>query len=312
MVVNQLETPQFIMEPVADGNGAAIIVVDFLQFTPGGRPSTVLAARNDGHAVYRVDPVSELTGVAGFHDPPELADGYSRAFPMSPGTPVTLIGYCSAAALALRIAEKLRHRSFPAAIVLIQPSFPPADISAGDFRQSGRNLGASPQTIPLDQAAPEAALSLVSEVLAADLAVAAARQSPGGLPDAAIYQQLIDRQRAWISFLLATCRDRDRPWQQDLRPGVLLDRDATAEAPWLPLPAGNITRLPVAEDALVTEDVLPQAVFGHPGSTSGRRDHVSGRPAPARHADDIVDSIPPGTGLRLRYAQPRRGSRRLL
>jgi hypothetical protein len=293
VVVNQLEMPRFTVESVAGGDGPALIVVDFLQFTAGRRPSTVLAARNHGHAVYRVDPISDLTGVVGFHDLPELADGYSRAFPMSLEGPVTVIGYCSAAALAVRIAEKLRHRWFPAAILLIQPTFPSADTITGDFRQFRADLGASPQPIPLDPMAPEAALSLVGEVLAGDLAAAVARQPADGLPDAAIYQQLIDRHRAWLSFLLATCRDRDRPWQQDLRPRVLLDRDAIAEAPWLPLPAGNITRLPVTEDALVTEDVLPQAVFGHPGGIGGRRHHVSGRPMSARHAADVVDSIPP-------------------
>ncbi|MGH3376853.1 MAG: hypothetical protein ACRDP6_19160, partial [Actinoallomurus sp.] len=96
------------VDRLAEGPGTPILVVDFVQFSATRPLSEELGEHSRGHPVYRIDPVTDLTGEEGYRPLDALVDGYAAACAGHglPGGRLLVVGYCSAAPLALRLAAR--------------------------------------------------------------------------------------------------------------------------------------------------------------------------------------------------------------
>lgn len=191
-----------VLERLAAGPGDPLLVVDLLQFTGAIELSAVIAAASNGRAVDRADPVADLASRRSYQPLDALADGYARAWLRGVAGPqVTVVGYCSAAALAVLIAARLA----PAAevtTVLVEPMWPDDEMVSAGFAAIRATLGAREGSGPDLGAEPAVALAAMDQALGADLAAAARAR---GLDEAgAAYQDLLGRYRAWLGFLLAS------------------------------------------------------------------------------------------------------------
>src|SRR4051812_26105566 len=112
-----------------------VLVLDFAATRGQDRLHAAIAAAAPDWPVSRIDPVRALAR----HDPPiavpELAAELAGDWPAAPRTPI-VVGYCSAAGLALRLAGRLG-----APAVLVLPALPTHALVAAEFGECVRALG---------------------------------------------------------------------------------------------------------------------------------------------------------------------------
>ncbi|MBV9821597.1 MAG: hypothetical protein JO144_05085, partial [Actinobacteria bacterium] len=144
-----------VPERLSGGSSASVLVVDFQPFATGRRLGELLAADPGQRdlSVFQLEPARDLGGLGGpagldYRTLDDLAAGYAEALLAEDRTPVsTVLGYCSGALLALRIAERLAaHR--PVGVLLLRPSWPEAQTIAGMLARIRSELTASPGAAP--------------------------------------------------------------------------------------------------------------------------------------------------------------------
>ncbi|CAL9444062.1 hypothetical protein SUDANB95_02294 [Actinosynnema sp. ALI-1.44] len=253
---------------LSTGDGAAVLVADFQPLTASPRLSRLVSDIATGHPVYQVDPRGAVSGDRLYAALPELAEETAATFlatepPEAAGRPVFVVGHCSAAALSLRIADRLAGEREVTA-VLVQPSWPGDDHVTERFAEFQGKLGVGGEACPDLDGDPWATITGMEQLMTDGLAAVAKRLGLGKPPLA--FAELQVSYRTWLAFLLA-CRN-DRP--------VKLPADAVAievlsDDPAFVLPGGAANRCRVT-----------------PPPPADRPDAVT--PELAKHVLDLVDS----------------------
>ena len=182
------------VERLADGPGPQVIVIDFAQFSEENTLADTLAAHSYGHRLYLADPVAAASpeGRLG-----ALADAYAEEFDRLGLRPALLIGNCSAAVLALLVAERLREAGRPPAVALVEPTRVTGEHLRAELDRVRSGLGAGgPLPAELTE---EAVLATLESDLVAKLRA-------DGLPEEDVelcVGMLVERYRSWFGFLFA-------------------------------------------------------------------------------------------------------------
>ena len=149
-----------------------------------------------------------------------------------------LVGYCSAAVLAVRIAERLAGGR----VVLARPSWPDTAMVAETLADVRAELGAAGEPPPELTGAASAVLDQVSDTLHRDLQALANLHGldPTGRP----LLELLERYQGWFGYLLAARAAVDGLREQARRPPTeLLVLAESAEQAAVPgLTAGSYQR----------------------------------------------------------------------
>lgn len=240
-------TPQ-VVEVIERGNQGAIAVVDFAEFTSRGTLAELIRRDLPDHTVLRIDAVTAVgTDLTDLHID-ELAA--RCADELAPGRPALVIGYCSAAALALRIAAVLAASGRAPAVALVEPTWLTPDHVRGELAQVRALLHAEGDYDgPLD----------IESLRAVLLADATRELRSQGLSEDEVEEcaeLLLPRYEAWFGFLLMTLRDAGG--SVGLAYGgpveVLLGRDSVPSVETSGATSFTVHRLPVgAADLLQSE-----------------------------------------------------------
>src|SRR5215471_3826984 len=229
-----MSTLMFKVDRLYGGGGTPLVSVDFQQFTVGDSAGEIFSRASSDHQVFRVDPVADLATAAGsIPTLPETAEAYAASLQeYSLGPQVTVVGYCSAAALSLQLAESLRQAPLDVTSLLIQSTLPTDASISADFARFRSELGETSPADSLSGMRAQAAADAAGKVLADDLTGFLTRQGLDLDVGRALYQELIARCQAWLGFLISTQTALAQPWRHGLRPRVLLDATGAAHLPW--------------------------------------------------------------------------------
>jgi hypothetical protein len=191
-----------IMQRLASGSGAPIVVADFQAFSTAPRLSEQLAERITDRPIYQADPVGVLSREQSYLTLPELATACSGELDsfLSAQDHVLVIGHCSAAGLALRISTLLKNTE----TILVEPTWPDSAHVGIRFADFQRNVGATELPCPDLDDEPLVVLAQMERALHDGLAKAAAAQGVSATSD--VFGDLLAWYRGWLAFLLA-CRN---------------------------------------------------------------------------------------------------------
>jgi hypothetical protein len=186
-----------------------VLVADARPFAAGPRLGDLLT--DGGLAVHQVDPVEGLADIG----PGGALDGLAKHYAATVSGAAVVVGHCSAAPLALRIAQLL---DFPAT-VLVRPTWPDRPLIGQILQEVRSGLRATDPT-PV----PET-LSDVDRVLDADLdrLTGAHGIDPAGGP----LRELRDRYQRWFGYLFAAADAAPVAWPRGRTVDVLADADTT-------------------------------------------------------------------------------------
>ncbi|GAA3462088.1 hypothetical protein ACFFSW_14305 [Saccharothrix longispora] len=193
---------------LSSGDGAAVLVADFQPLTPAPRLSRLVGDVAAGHPVYQVDPRGALSGDRLYAALPELADETAAAFRADESAAtgdrrVFVVGHCSAAGLALQIAERLAGEREVTAI-LVQPTWPGTDHVTERFAEFQGKLGVGGLASPDLDGDPLSCVAGMEQLMNEGLAGVATRLGLTKPPLA--FSELLVSYRTWLAFLLA-CRN---------------------------------------------------------------------------------------------------------
>lgn len=206
-----------VPQRLSSGTEASVLVVDFQPYATGRRLGELLAGEQLGLSVYQLEPARDLVGEPGYLPLAEMAAEYAESFTgLDRTASTTVLGYCSGAALALRIAELLAPDR-PVAVTLLRPTWPGLDTIAGMLAAVRAELGPATDPSPELSGAPDAVLTNIDRLLNAELRALAERY--GLEPDSGPLLELAERYRGWFGYLLAV-RDAG---SVSLAPGLALD-----------------------------------------------------------------------------------------
>jgi hypothetical protein len=239
-----------ILRQLAAGHSSPVLVADFQAFSSAPRLSALLSARIQGRPMYQVDPLGALSQERPYISLAELAADAVGSFLRSGPADgrVVVVGYCSAAALALHIATLLAG-SHKAAALLLRPTWPDDEFIKRQFATLAANLSAEHRPCPPLNGDPGRCVAGIEQALQAELEVVATSQ--GLDASAEVFGELLLTYRAWLAFLLA-CRN-DSPSELAGEAGiavtVLTDAPEGIVVPGLPPAACEVSRLPVLDEA---------------------------------------------------------------
>jgi hypothetical protein len=245
-----------ILQRLAAGAASPVLVADFQAFSSAPRLSHLVSDRTEGRPVYQVDPLQALS-----QDRPyisladlaaETADSFARSQPVD--GPAFVIGYCSAAALAVHIATLLA-RSREAHAVLLRPSWPGSEMIEGNFATLAATVGARELPCPDLDRDPDLCVRSMEELLRGGLAALAVSQGLDASADT--FGELLLTYRSWLAFLLACRNDSLAGWAGATTAVTVLTEDPdTVTVPGLSPGQFKVCPLPVLDgDNPVTPEV---------------------------------------------------------
>ncbi|SRR6266705_859558 len=251
----------------ADG-AEPVFVADFQRVSSTPRFGELLSVGHSGHPVYQADPVGYLAARSGYQPLAELAELYASAF-LGTGAverAVTVVGYCSAAALSLRIAERLA-RSCEVRAILVRPAWPDDVMIDSEFARLRVNLGAAKTACP-DLATDNASiLRRMEQLLRADLRTMITARN---LHEPSVLASgLHARSLAWLSFLLACREDVKAPWRGVPAPEVVTLPAGDALVPWIDPGAYPVTRISAADEGEEADRMLADLVLSRTRTGEG-------------------------------------------
>jgi hypothetical protein len=282
----------------ARSDHAAVVVVDFAATRRQDRLHAAIVAAAPRLPVSRVDPVRALATRERLVPLAQLGADVAAAWSTSPRPPI-VVGYCSAACLALRVADTLG-----APAVLVRPALPAPELVAAEFAECVRALGGTAKPWPT-LTGPKLIQWLRAEL--EDVADAFAVRMLNG--DGRISRQLGRHYAGWLSFLLSTADAAATPWSFDGRMSLVGDWTPHPPAWQLPVAARYEPAEPEPADAVTPAvlDAVLRAIEGarRPSLTGPRADvHDSqhgqsdGQPSEARGQFDQGTGRPRQTGER--------------
>lgn len=251
---------RFEPRQLTQGHAAPILVADFQPFSATARLSALLSANARANPVYEIDPIGCLSERDAFLALPDIAGEYVDAFQAADpaSSEFYIVGYCSAAALALHIA-RLLARTRKVATILVRPAWPDTAMVHRQFAMFRADLGGGQQGCPDLDRDPRHVIEEMEQVLQADLAaLATARGVKQTNPALAV---LLKRYRAWLAFLLATRNDQPLPWALQGRVTVLTGTAEPIDIPWGADGTSEITRLPSLDAEPFVSSELVDAVL---------------------------------------------------
>jgi hypothetical protein len=195
-------------ERLTVGDGRPLLVADFQPFSSAPRLSTLISGCAHGHPVFRLDPLAALS--AGGYRPLDAcaADFAGQYAAAADDRPVTVVGYCTAPALALRVGARLA-RTREVRAVLVRPEWPDTAWLVEQFAAFREDLGARPGPTPSLDGGEAQVIDAMTDVLRGDLAALAERRGLGAIPGA--LDELLAGYRGWLGFLLACAADPAAP-----------------------------------------------------------------------------------------------------
>ncbi|MFG2605963.1 amino acid adenylation domain-containing protein [Streptomyces sp. NPDC048514] len=183
------------------GTGRPVVVVDFNEFTARRTLSELVSETGSDRALFRIDAVNGPAAGTG-RGIAELADAYAAELNRMEVRPDVVLGYCSAATLALHLARALAGGDggrLPRTI-LVEPSWMTPEIIGEDVAALCAKLAGGPVEEYGGELSEEAILRRLRAALTEKLRADA-------VPEADIefcLPHLTDRYRAWFGFLLRT------------------------------------------------------------------------------------------------------------
>jgi len=265
--MTSLARDELLVQLLAPGGAEPVVVADFQPFSADPPLSQLLSGRTEGRPLYRIDPVNVLSQDQGYFTLPDLAAACADAFlrTASAAGRVFVIGDCSAAGLALRIAELLAASRAVTAL-LVRPTWPDEQHIKAQFAAFQANLGAGSHECPDLDEDPRLSLARMEEILRGELARMAASI---GLASTDAFGDLLTYYRGWLAFLLACCNDRPvapaagKATVKVVAPGAV----AGAAIPGLSPHAYQIIRIPAADQqdaaqVAIADFVLTQIAAG--------------------------------------------------
>jgi thioesterase domain-containing protein len=185
------------------GEGPDLVVVDFVQFSTGRSIGDALVAALPGRTVLRVDTVADL-GETGYVELSALARSYAKALAAQAVTPLVLVGYCSAAPLAIAIGAELQDAGVAVAeLLLVTPSFPDRTQVTAELREILTDFELSADTTPELPAEATDAAARVRQLVVDCLTQAAVAQDMSAFEAEILVEELGKRYIAWLAYLIA-------------------------------------------------------------------------------------------------------------
>jgi hypothetical protein len=252
------------LERLAAGAGRPIVVVDFLPFSSANRLGQLLCAHRADQPVYQVDPVTDLAACRGYLPLSALADAYADALAAEglAHRPAILVGYCSAAVLALEITARMAPQG-KACAVLVAPTWPDSAMIAAEYCRFRADLGGTGPDLPGCAAeGDDAQYQKMSGQLAEDLqAVAAANDLDAS---SAVFGDMLARYSAWLAFLIAS-REATAGWCSPSAPAFpvqILSVDENGEEAAQPMSLHHLVdSMPVPVSELLTSPAIARAIL---------------------------------------------------
>jgi hypothetical protein len=245
-----------MLKQLSHGTGEPILVADFQAWSTSPKLSELLSHRAEHHPVYRIDPVGVLSQDLLYVPLPELASACVAEFlGTAPADGrVFLVGHCSASALTLHIAKLLGTQREVTAI-LVGPVWPDEYHVRNRFDESARSVGAPETKFPDLPEDPAESVTLMADVLFAELNVLAAKQGLDGTADA--FSELLAWYRSWLAFLLACSNDSAMKWDATgVEIVAVAEPGSTVIIPGLQPGDYPVVRAPsLAEDAPITPEL---------------------------------------------------------
>lgn len=257
-----------IARRLAAGPARPILVADFQAFSSAPRLSRLVSDRAGGWPVYQVDPLEALSGDRPYISLADLAADATASFERSQPAdgPAFVIGYCSAAALAMHIATLLAPAR-EATAVLLRPSWPGNETIERTFATLAGNLGARQLPCPDLDGAPEGCVRALEEALRRQLEVLATRQGLDASADT--FGELLLTYRSWLAFLLACRNDSPAGWAGGpAAVTVLTETPDSVTFPGLAPGQFEVCPLPAADD---DNPVTPEVADLLVAQITGRR-----------------------------------------
>lgn len=213
-----------IVRRLASGTASPILVADFQAFSSAPRLSHLVSDRAEGRPVYQVDPLGALSQDRAYISIADLGAEAVSSFARSQPADgrAFVIGYCSAAALAMHIATLLA-RTREATAVLLRPTWPGTDNIETNFAALAANLGAGQLPCPELDGDPERRVRHMEQLLRDKLEVLITAQGLDGADDT--FSELLLTYRSWLAFLLA-CRNDSPTWSTDAATAVTVLTEA--------------------------------------------------------------------------------------
>jgi hypothetical protein len=238
-----------ILQRLAAGVAKPVLVADFQAFSSAPRLSHLISSRAEGRPVYQVDPLGALSQDRPYISLADLAAEAVSSFARSQPAdgPAFVIGYCSAAALAVHIATLLAP-SREATAVLLRPTWPSTESITEQFAVLAANLGARQLPCPELDGDPGRCVRRMEELLRAELAALVTSQGLDGSADDT-FGELLLTYRSWLAFLLACRNDSLAGWAGGRTAvTVLTEAPDSVTVPGLSPGQFEVFSLPVVDD----------------------------------------------------------------
>jgi hypothetical protein len=261
---------ELILRRLSTGEAGPILVADFQAMSMAPRLSEMLSEFAPDQSVFQIDPVRVLSGKRLYVPLPELAAACAGDFlgphagdSLSPGPEddhVCLVGHCSAAPLALRVAGLLAATR-PVTAVLLNPTWPDDDHVAAKFAEFLTRFGTASRPCPDLDANPDRVVSAMAQLLHDEMMALAASRGVTG--SAGAFSDLLVWYRAWLAFLLAG--RNDSPIEAAAGRAavtVLSDSPSAVTVPGLSQDAYRLFELPPQPVGTVTRE-LAEVVAAH-------------------------------------------------
>ncbi|GLV87983.1 hypothetical protein Slala03_76720 [Streptomyces lavendulae subsp. lavendulae] len=196
--------PMVSLSALSSGSGSHVVVVDFTKFSGEQTASTLLGALVEGRSLLRADPVADLSITTGWLSLSDLAGAYAELLAGMDEPPVVLVGYCSAAPLALAIAAELADSGQRVPVQLIAPGFPDRQLVLDELDELRRTIGAPSMSagLGLDDDS-RSAMKQIRGVLQTDLVAAAVANGLSAIEAEILTEELGARYSAWLAYLLS-------------------------------------------------------------------------------------------------------------
>jgi hypothetical protein len=246
-----------VLRQIVAGAAQPVLVADFQAFSSAPRLSHLVSDRAEGRPVYQVDPLDALSHSRPYVSLADLAAEAVGSFARSQPAdgPAFVIGYCSAAALAMHIATLLA-RSRQATAGRLRLSWPDRETIEGQFAVLAANIGARQLRCPELDGDPDRCVRRMADLLRAEMEALVSSHGLDGSDDT--FGELLLTYRSWLAFLLA-CRNDSRAGWAGGTAGVtvLTEAPGSVTVPGLPAGTFEISPLPVLdEDNPITAEVI--------------------------------------------------------
>lgn len=226
----------FVPERLSSGTSGSVLMVDFQPYSSGKRLGELIAAGAPDRAVQQIEPARDLAARRDYLDLDGLADEYASSY--VPAGDTVLVGYCSAAILAVRLADRLPGSR----VVLLRPTWPDTAMVAETLADVRAELGAAGEPPPDLAGAGADVLGRLSDTLHRDLQALANLHGLDSTSRPLL--ELLERYQGWFGYLLAARAAVDGVREQRNQPATdLLALADSAEQAAVPgLAAGSYRR----------------------------------------------------------------------